>query len=524
MKAKNNIDLGIDLGTATSAAAVVDSTGVPTVIVNMDGDLVTPTLVSLAGNEPTVGKIAKADKFLSPDYVAEQFKRYIGQSTQSGDPVALVTAPDNTGYTAVMLSAEVLNYLKKSAEKLYNSPIKKVVISVPAYFERAARQATRDAGLVAGFEEVFLIDEPTAAATYYGLSKAEEQTIGVFDFGGGTFDISLLSIKGGSTVPLAIDGDPECGGCNVDEAIFERLQQYLRDTNNVELSAEEDLAGWLEALEACRQAKEILAHRQSTTISVRVDRNRYSMELNREMLKDCSAQIIDTLTNCCSRVLEKADRKPEDIDKIVLIGGSTRLAFVADIIVEVFKQKPVTDADPDLAVTRGNAIIAAAHFGQSNNKILVDGKVYLASAIRPQAIAPKDLCVAAITELGEDERNVAIISSGAKLPYEATQRFTPCDHRTDAVQVKIIDGPAGRRSDEFTPFKDVQVRVKPTEQQQNDDRIEFKIAMDCEGLVSIKVRDTLLNESVPIELNFDTALSERDIQQQRKELRYRHKN
>ncbi len=521
---ENKIYMGVDLGTTNSAIAVIDPSGVPTVIANMDGDVVTTSVVSVAGDEPTVGKIARADKFLSPEYVSEQFKRYMGQTTESSEQISLVTAPDGTDYSAVMLSAEILNYLKKSAEKLYDTVIETIVVSVPAYFDRCARQATSDAALVAGFEQVFLIDEPTAAATYYGLSKGCNQTIAVFDFGGGTFDISILAVKDGSVEPLAIDGDAELGGSNVDEVIFEQLQKHLRQSENVELSAEDDLAGWLEARDACRQAKEILAHRDSTTIAVRVENNRYSMELTRNKLRQYSADIIETLKDRCRNAMQKAGLETADIDKVVLIGGSTRLKFVPEIITEVFNQEPVNDADPDLAVAKGNAVVAAAHFGKANDKILLNKKTYLASAIKPKAIAPRDLCVAAMKEVQGDEYNVAIVPCGAKLPYESVQKFTPLDHRTDAVEVKIIDGPDGKLSSDFTPFKNVKVRVKPTDKNQNGDRIEFKVAMNCQGLVNINVRDILLNEPVPLEFDFDGSLSQNDIRDQRDQLKDRHED
>ena len=519
--------LGIDLGTTTSQMAIITDAGVIEVLPNSDGDLVTPSIVSVADREPTVGKVARQYRFLSPDKVAEQFKKAMDTVTDTGKPIPLVTDADGTVFTPVALSAELIRYLKTSAEKLLGQPISDAVISVPAYFKRQARQATKEAGQIAGFKNVHIVDEPTAGATFYGLSKGVNQKIAVFDFGGGTFDISILKITAdGAIDPIAVDGDPECGGTNVDEAIFQHVRQFVSQHGGV-LDAEQDLAEWLDCLDARKQAKEPLAHKDTAIIPLRVGSQRLTMDVTYAELTAWSADIIRNLKDCCKRALEKASLKPSEIDRVVLIGGSSRLRFVPEIIAEIFGQQPVTDTDPDMAVAKGNAILAAAYFAASDEELVIEGKRYLPSSIKPSQIAGRDLCVAAITEKSVDgvtAYNCPIIPSGAKLPFEAKEYFTPVDAGSSSVMVKLIDGAPYEPSANFTPLQVAEIAVQPTNGITNQDRIEFKVNMDIEGLVQLSVRDTLLNKPVPIHFKFHTGLSDAQIDQQRKALEKRHRN
>ncbi len=506
----------------TTKMAILDSTGTAKVLPNSDGDLTMTSIVSVAGQHPVVGRAAQQDKFLHPECVAELYKRPM----HVDPPPSLVSSPDGTQYTPIMLSAEALHYEKQSTEQVTGHTFKKVVIGVPAYFEQTARRATKQAGLIAGFEEVHIVDEPTLAATFYGLAKGEAVKLAVFDFGGGTFDISIIQFDAdGQIVPLAVDGDPECGGSNIDEAIFQKARKFVSD-NGGELDTEKDFAEWNEVLDRCKEAKETLARRDTAVIPLRIGDKRMSMELTYGQLKELCGDIIENLRQCCQRALEKAKLQPSEIDVTLLVGGSTRLRFVPEIVREVFGKDPMTDADPDLTVAKGAAIVAAAYFGKPNQAILVGKNRYLASAVRPQTtIAPRDLCVAVIKHgdhNDKEEHNAPIIQAGAHLPYEAKEYFTPIDHRTTAVNVKLYDGHAGELSRNCTPLQDVQVQVQPTDEANNSERIEFTIRMDAEGLVHIDVRDTLLNKPVPIQFRFDTGLSDGDLKEARQQLLARH--
>ena len=301
-----NHALGIDLGTTTSQMATIDTAGTAKILPNTDGDLTTSSVVSVASATPVVGRVAKSDKLLNPDRYAELFKRSMHVEPQP----SLVTSPEGTDFTPVTLSAEVLLYLKDSAEKVEGHAFTKAVIGVPAYFEQPARVATKQAGLIAGFEEVHIVDEPTLAATYYGLAKRQSAKIAVFDFGGGTFDISILETQtNGQVEPIAVDGDPECGGSNVDEAIFQEVREFVSGQGG-QLSPETDLAEWLEVLDRCKEAKEALARRDKTVIPLRIGEKRTSMELTYDRLKELCQDIIETLRQCCQRVLEKAKLEP----------------------------------------------------------------------------------------------------------------------------------------------------------------------------------------------------------------------
>jgi len=515
--------LGIDLGTTTTQMAILDATGTVKVIPNMDGDITTLSIVSVAGKVPVFGKAAKPDKFLNPEMVAELFKRYM----HVDPPPALVISAAGDRFPPVTLSSELLHFMKESAEKLLGCKIRKAVIGAPAYFKEPARLATKQAGLVAGFEEVHIVDEPTLAATFYGLAKGKPAKIAVFDFGGGTFDISILDVKeGGQIEPVAVDGDPERGGSNIDEVILQQVRQFVSQKGG-ELNPEKDYAEWLEVLDRCKDAKEALAHKDTAVIPLRIGNERTSMELTYERLKDLCAPIIEDLRQCCKKALEKAKLQPSEINTVVLVGGSTRLRFIPELVREIFGKDPVTDIDPDLAVARGAAIVAATYFGEPDREIIVEGRRYLASAVRPQTtIAARHLCVAAVTkkEQGDmKEYNVPIIPAGSKLPYTATECFTPIDAKTNRVLVKLYEGHADERSSNCTPLQEVEVEVQPTDEANNTDRIEFKIRMDEEGLVHIDVRDKLLNQPVPIKFKFHTGLSDSDVEEARKQLLARHR-
>jgi len=518
----NELYLGIDLGTTTTQMAVLDGSGIVKVLPNMDGDLITLSIVSVAGNAPVFGRLAKPDKFLYPEMTRELFKR----DMHIEPPPVLVTSPDGTQFTPMVLSAELVHFLKESAEKLLGCKLRKAVIGVPAYFKEPARLATKQAGLIAGFEQVHIVDEPTLAATFYGLSKGKAAKIAVFDFGGGTFDISILEIKeDGQIEPIAVEGDPECGGSNVDEIAFQQVREFVSKKGG-ELNPEKDYAEWLEVLDRCKDAKEALAHKDTAVIPLRVGSERTSMELTYDRLKELCSPVIENLRLCCKRALEKAKLQPSEIDTVALVGGSIRLRFIPELAREIFGKDPVTDIDPDLAVAKGAAIVAAAYFGEPNRQIIVEGKRYLAAAVRPQiTIAPRDLCVAVITKKDqgdENEYNVPIIPAGSKLPYEATECFTPIMARTRAVLAKLYDGHAGELSKNCTPLQEAEVEVQPTDEANNADRIEFKIHMDAEGLVHIDVRDKLLNRPVPIKFKFHTGLSDSDVEEARKQLLARH--
>ncbi|NQV34144.1 MAG: Hsp70 family protein [Phycisphaeraceae bacterium] len=513
--------MGIDLGTTTSQVSIIDSAGNVQILPNIDGDLSTLSVVSVAGDKPTVGKVAKQDVFLSPDHVAEQFKKQMGAVTEDGDHIPVVTGPDGTANTAVDLSAMIVRYLKESAEKLSGGPIKKAVISVPAHFKRVARQATKDAGRIAGFDEVYIVDEPTSAATFYGLSKGKDQITAVVDLGGGTLDVSILKItESGCIDPIAVDGDPECGGSNVDEALHQMAQEFV-DSKGGKLDPDHDLADFLEVLEHCKRAKEMLARKDKAIVPLRVGNERFSMEVTYDQMRQASTVVIDTTRNCCQRALSKSGLGTSEINSVVLVGGSSRLRFVSEIVKEVFGQEPVTDTDPDMAVAKGDAILAAAHFATSDRPLLIEGKVFRAGAVKASQIAGRVLCAAIVTKKDKgdlNEYNFPIIPSGAKLPYSAIECFSPLDSQQASILIKLIDGPAGELSSHFTPLQEAEVSVQPTTEAINDDRIEFTIKMDTEGMVDITVRDKVLNKPVPINFKYPIKLSDAEIKEQRDKL------
>jgi molecular chaperone DnaK len=508
--------VGIDLGTSFSEAAHITDAGVVEVIINLDGDTKTPSIVSWAGKTPVVGKAARPDLVLSPQHVIQCGKRSMGKTTDDGKPIPIGMDPSNREITAVDFSAAILRCIKTGAEAYLGCPIQRAVITVPAYFASRARDDTIAAGKIAGFEEVQLLNEPEAAAIYYGLDKATNQTILVVDTGGGTTDVTAIEIIGGVIKCLFTDGDNELGGTNFDEVIFQLMCQAAAGKGIV-IAADKDLATFYQNLDRAREGKEMLSRRESVTAIAEGDGQRVPVKLTRELLRQAAKALDDRFIACCRRVLDQMKAKGKTIDRVILVGGNSRVSHMADLVKSVFGLEPAKDTDPDLAIVKGAAVYAEICFGPKDRDIVIGSHRYLAQEIKLQTVAAHALCVAARKyKDNPQEYNCVIVPAGTPLPHEFEERFSPANPQQREVTVKIVQGKPNEPTSNASILREIRTPIQPSEK--DEDRIRIKGRYTAEGLVELTVIDALSGREVSDSFVHKPGLSGTEIEQKRRDM------
>src|ERR1041385_4403988 len=376
--------VGIDLGTTNSLVAFMQG-DTPVVIPGEDGSNLVPSVVALdENNQIIVGNIARKYLIETPERAVYSIKRLMGRGVEDiqeelklfpfrlaediaqGEVLRIRLADKD--YTPPEVSALILRQLKRNAERHFGRPVNKAVITVPAYFNDAQRQATKDAGRIAGLEVLRLVNEPTAASLAYGLDKKRDGIVAVYDLGGGTFDISILKLHEGIFEVIATNGDTHLGGDDIDNLLIRIALDDIRGDLGV------DLARNAEAVQAIRKAvidaKIALSSRDKATIDVDLHGGRrYQRELTRQMFEELAAPVIERTTQPCKQAMSDAGLKPEQIDEVVLVGGSTRIPRVRALVQELFHREPHSDLNPDEVVALGAAVQATILGGGSEAKI-----------------------------------------------------------------------------------------------------------------------------------------------------------
>jgi molecular chaperone DnaK len=503
--------IGMDLGTSFSVVVHKNAAGTPEVSPNRDGDLKTESIVSLAGDVPVVGRAAKPDLILSPQFVGRVFKRYMGK------PIPLLTDPKGHEWRPEDLSALVLKDMKLSVEAHLGYEVRNVVVTVPAYFGELGREATKAAARMAGFERVVLAEEPVAAATYFHLEKGEDGMIAVIDWGGGTLDVAVVEKNGTEILSKLVHGDSELGGTNYDEAVLQLMKVRLHEAG-AELDSNKDLATWYQNLDRAREAKEMLSKREAVVLVAEAEGKRVPIKFTRADLLRVGADLDERFRKCCREVLEKLGAEKARIRKVLAVGGSMRLFHVSQMLTEIFGITPSLDADPDLVVAKGAAIHAAIAFSQDDRPILVGANWYLPSQIRTQSVSAHSICVAALKadeETDTNEYNVLLIPQGTPLPHEARQSFAPVNPRTGSVTVKIVEGKPGELSGKSTLLKEFEVPVQPSDK--SEQCIEVVMKFTKEALLEVEAWDKRLNQRVSVKFTYQAGLSDAEINT-RKEL------
>src|SRR5213594_4129034 len=383
--------IGIDLGTTNSVVAVMEG-GEPIVITNSEGGRTTPSVVAFAkdGNR-LVGQVAKRQAVTNPENTIYSIKRFMGrrfnevseeikqvpykvQGTGSGGDVRIVAGGKE--WSPPEISAMILQKMKQSAEDYLGQKVEKAVITVPAYFNDAQRQATKDAGKIAGLEVMRIVNEPTAAALAYGLDKKKDETIAVFDFGGGTYDISILEVGEGVVEVKSTNGDTHLGGDNIDQRLMDWIIGEFKRDQGIDLS--KDKMALQRLREAAEKAKMELSTVMETEITlpfITADAsgpNHLSMKLSRARFEQMVEDILQRSVPPCKQALSDAGLKPTDIHEVVLVGGSTRIPRVQQMVRELFRKEPHKGVNPDEVVAVGAAVQAGVLAGDVKDLLLLD--------------------------------------------------------------------------------------------------------------------------------------------------------
>ncbi len=382
--------IGIDLGTTNSVVAVMEG-GEPVVITNPEGSRTTPSVVAFTkSGERLVGQVAKRQAVTNPENTVYSIKRFMGRKYEEVNeemkivPYRVTRASNNDARVVIMgkeysppeISSMILQKMKQAAEEYLGEKVTRAVITVPAYFNDSQRQATKDAGKIAGLEVLRIVNEPTAAALAYGLDKKKDETIAVYDFGGGTFDISILEVGEGVVEVKSTNGDTHLGGDNIDQRIIDWIvDEFIKD-QGIDLS--KDKMALQRLKEAAEKAKMELSTTLETEISlpfITADASgpkHLSLKLTRAKFEQLVEDILQKSVQPCKQALSDAGVKPEDIDEVVLVGGSTRIPRVQQIVRELFRKEPHKGVNPDEVVAVGAAVQAGVLAGDVKDLLLLD--------------------------------------------------------------------------------------------------------------------------------------------------------
>ncbi len=425
--------VGIDLGTTFSAIAHIDAHGKPRIIPNPEGDRTTPSVVFFEENgNPIVGKEARNQAIIDPRRTVRFVKREMGNPSYRFNV-------DGKDYLPEDLSAMILKKLKNDAEASLGRPITKAVISVPAYFKDAQREATRQAGQIAGLEVLRIINEPTAAALAYGLKKEGDQTLLVYDFGGGTFDVTVMRIAGSEFTVLGTDGDPMLGGKDIDERLVKFFAEEFQKQKGIDLRAEPHT---LQALwDKSEVAKKDLSFASSFPVTLGDGAAALRVDLDRDQFEELIADLIKRTEECMNRVIQRANLGWKDIDTILLAGGSSRIPAVRAMIKRVTGKDAAKDMNPDECVALGAAIQSVVttirEIGlPEGGAPMPDG----AADIVVRDVASHSLGVKAYHKRRERYVNSHIIPRATPLPCEMTRVYGTSEDNQSRVEIEVLQG------------------------------------------------------------------------------------
>ncbi|WP_152656299.1 molecular chaperone DnaK [Oceanobacillus sp. CFH 90083] len=484
--------IGIDLGTTNSCVSVMEG-GEAVVIPNPEGNRTTPSVVSFKNGERQVGEVAKRQAITNPNTV-QSIKRHIGTDYK-------VTIEDKE-YTPQEISAIILQYIKSYAEDYIGEKVEKAVITVPAYFNDAERQATKDAGKIAGLEVERIINEPTAAALAYGIDKDDQdQTILVYDLGGGTFDVSILDIGDGTFEVVATAGDNRLGGDDFDEVIIKHMVEEFRKENGIDLSKDKMAVQRLK--DAAEKAKKDLSGVAQTQISLpfitagEAGPLHLEMTLSRAKFDELSSDLVERTMKPTRRALSDAGLSSKDIHKVILVGGSTRIPAVQEAIKKELGQEPSKGVNPDEVVALGAAIQGGVLQGDVKDVLLLD--------VTPLSLGIETMG-AVFTKL--IERNTTI-------PTSASQVFSTAADNQTAVDIHVLQGEREMAADNKTLGRFQLTDIPPAPR--GMPQIEVSFDIDANGIVNVRAKDLGTNKEQSITIKSSSGLSDEEVDRMVKE-------
>jgi len=508
--------IGIDLGTTNSCVAVLEG-GEPKVIANEEGARTTPSIVAFSkSGERLVGQVAKRQAITNPENTIFSIKRFMGRRynevtdemkmvpykvVQQGDHIAVVA--QGKEYTPPEISAMILQKLKKSAEAYLGETVTQAVITVPAYFNDAQRQATKDAGKIAGLDVKRIVNEPTAAALAYGLDKKKDETIAVYDFGGGTFDISILEVGEGVIEVKSTNGDTHLGGDNLDQRIVEWLIAEFKQEEGLDLASK----GNEMALQRLKDAAEKAKIELSTTVETEINLpfitadatgpKHLVRKLTRAKLEQLVSDLLERSLEPCKKAMSDAGVTAGDIDEVVLVGGQTRMPKIQELVKGLFGKEPHRGVNPDEVVAVGAAVQAGVLAGEVKDLLLLD-------------VTPLTLAIETLGGVA-----TPMIPRNTTIPTKKTETFsTAADSQTE-VEVHVLQGerPMAGQNRTLGKFKLAGIPPAP----RGVPQIEVTFDIDANGILNVNAKDTATGKDTRITITSSSGLSKEEVERMAKD-------